>query len=122
MTLDYLDFEFSDDEDGRGSFDALASVAPAQWPAVLAEARRVLAWAHDTFPGGRGPADDGGEWDYALEGLREVPTPLALDFDEATGRLLEREGAAGQPRLTLSLTLSGSPAFCEAMREAFALG
>ncbi len=122
MRLDYLDFEFSDDDEGHGSFDALASVAPAQWPAALAEARRVLAWAHDAFPGTRGPAEDGGEWDYALEGLREVPTPLALDFDEASGRLLEREGAAGQPRLTLSLTLTGSPTFCEAMRDSFGLG
>lgn len=119
MALHYLDFEFSDDGEGHGSFDALASVAPAQWPALLAEAARVLAWAHEAFPGGRGAPEDGGEWDYELQGLREVPTPIELDFDEGAGGLREREGPPGQPRLTLGLTITGSAAFCDALREAF---
>jgi len=97
-------------------------VAPAQWPALLAEAGRVLAWAHAQFPGAHGAPEDGGEWDYELQGLREVPIPLDLDFDEATGRLAAREGAPGQPRMTLGLTLTGSAAFCEALREAFGAG
>ena len=54
MTLDYLDFDYSDDGDGQGSFDALASVAPAQVAAVHAEIETVLAWAHAQFPGGPG--------------------------------------------------------------------
>ncbi len=119
MRLDYLDFEFSEDGDGHGCLDALASVAPAQWPALLAEAGRVLAWAHANFPGARAAPEDGGEWDYALQAVREVPTPLDLGFDEATGRITGQDGAPGQPGLTLGLTLTGSAAFCEALREAF---
>ena len=43
--LDYLDFEYSEDEHGQGTFDAMASVLPAHVPALHAELTRVLAWA-----------------------------------------------------------------------------
>ncbi len=121
MTLDYLDFDYTEDEDGHGSFDAMAGVAPAQWPALLAEVQQVLAWAHREFPGARGALEDGGQWDCELQGVCEVPTPLDLRFDEGTGQVKESQGTPGQPRLTLSLTLSGTPAFCAALREAFAI-
>lgn len=121
MHLDFLDFEFSDDGAGRGSLDALASVSPAQWPRLLAEVERVLAWAHAQFPGLRGAVEDGAEWDFELQGLREVPTPLEIGYDEGSGRLRIAEGQAGEPRLTLAITLCGSNAFCEALREAFGL-
>lgn len=120
--LTFLDFDFSDDDDGHGSFDAMAAVSPAQWPALEAEVRRVLAWAHREFPGARGALEDGGQWDCELQGVRETPTPLRLRYDDATGQLRADEGTPGQPRITLSLTLSGTPAFCEALREAFAIG
>ncbi len=121
MTLDYLDFDYTEDEDGHGSFDAMAGVAPAQWPALLAEVQQVLAWAHCEFPGARGALEEGGQWDFELQGVREVPTPLDLRFDEGTGQVKASQGTPGQPRLTLSLTLSGTPAFCAALREAFAI-
>ncbi len=121
MTLDYLDFDYSEDGQGNGSFDAIAAVSPAQWPALQAEVRRVLAWAHAEFPGERGAPEDGGQWDCELQGLREVPTPLEIRFDEASGELRMAEGQPGQPRLTLGLTLTGPPGFCEALRQAFAL-
>ncbi len=121
MRLNYLDFDYTEDDDGHGSFDAMAAVPPAQWPALLAEVQQVLAWALGEFPGGRGPLEEGGQWDCELQGLREVPTPLALRADDATGQVRVTEGAPGQPRLTLSLTLSGTPAFCDALREAFAI-
>ncbi len=121
MTLDYLDFDYTEDEDGHGSLDAMAAVAPAQWPALLAEVQRVLAWAHREFPGARGALEEGGQWDFELQGVREVPTPLDLRFDEGTGQVKASQGTPGQPRLTLSLTLSGTPAFCAALREAFAI-
>ena len=69
----------------------------------------------------RAPLDDGGDWDFELQGVQEVPSPVAIDYDEAAGRLELRPGAPGAPRTTLSLTLSGTPAFCEAFRRAFAL-
>lgn len=122
LRLNFLEFDYSDDDDGHGSFDAMAAVSPAQWPALVAEVERVLAWAQREFPGTRGALEDGGQWDCELQGVRETPTPLDLRYDEATGRLRASEGAPGQPRITLSLTVSGTPAFCDALREAFAIG
>ena len=34
MDLNYLDFDYSEDADGVGTFDAMASVAPAQIAAL----------------------------------------------------------------------------------------
>jgi hypothetical protein len=122
VDLLYLDFESSEDADGHGSFDAMAAAAPAQLPALQAEVLRVLDWAHRSFPGSRGPLDEGGEWDYELQGVQEVATALEVRHDEAAGRLQMQAGAAGVPRTTLSLTLSGTPAFCAAFRDAFGIG
>lgn len=121
MTLSFLDFDYSEDDDGNGTFDAMAAVSPAQWPALQDEVHRVLAWVHREFPGLRGPLEDGGQWDYELQGLREVPSPVELQFDETNGQLKVAEGAPGQPRMTLAFTLTGTPAFCAALREAFGI-
>jgi hypothetical protein len=67
----YLDFEFTEDEHGHGSFDAMAAAAPVQ-----------------LRPGA---------------GLQLRP------------------GATGEPRVTLSVTLTGTPMFCDGLRKAFAL-
>ena len=121
MTLDYLDFDYGEDGQGHGSFDAMASAAPAQWPALQAEVLRVLDWAHRDFPGERGAVDEGGDWDYELQGVQEVATTLDLGYDPGAGRLLLQPGASGEPRITLSLTLVGTPQFCAALRSAFGL-
>lgn len=121
MTLDYLDFDFSEDPDGHGSFDAMASAAPAQLAALQAEVLRVLDWAHRDFAGQRGPLDDGGDWDYELQGVQEIATPLEVRYDPAAVRLQLEPGATGAPRVTLSLTLSGTPQFCAAFRDAFGI-
>ena len=118
MSLQYLDFESSGDAEGRGSFDAMASVAPAQFGALQAEVLRVLGWAERSF----GPAaalDEGGEWDYELQGTRETSTPLRVQY--GAGGLELHDAAPAAPRITLSLTLSGTPVFCEALRSAFAI-
>lgn len=121
MELHYLDFDSSgDDDQGQGSFEAMAGAAPHQWPALEAEVRQVLDWAHAAF----GPAaaiEDGGEWDYALHGVREVATPLQVHYRAGADRLALEPGAADPPRVTLTLTLTGTPAFCAALREAFGL-
>lgn len=121
MTLNYLDFDYAEGDDGHGSFDAMAAVTPAQWPALQAEVQQVLAWAHREFPDARGALEDGGQWDFELQGVRETPTPLDLRYDEGTGTLQVADGKPGPPRITLSLTLSGTPAFCAALREAFTI-
>jgi hypothetical protein len=118
MQLHYLDFDFSDEDSGRGSFDAMASVAPLRLPALLAEIAAVLGWAGRAF-GRAGALQDEGEWDYDLQGIAEPDTPLDLAYDEATCEVSLTPAAAGQALTTLTLTLSGSPAFCEAFREAF---
>jgi VCBS repeat-containing protein len=122
MTLDYLDFDVSEEADGSGSFDALASVGPAQLSAVHAEIAAVLAWAHDAFAGQRGPLDDSGTWDFDLQSAQEWRLAETLSYDEASQRLTVRPGSAGAPRHTVSLSIVGSADFCEAFRAQFEIG
>jgi len=112
--LDYLLFDFSDEEGGAGSFDAMASVLPDRLPALAAEVEAVLRWAHREFGV---PSADEGDWDFELQATCEPDTPLHAAYEPASGRLsLSPDRDA---RTTLSLTLSGSPSFCEAFRQAF---
>jgi hypothetical protein len=118
MQLHYLDFDFSDEESGRGSFDAMASVLPSRLPALLTEIAAVLGWAGRAF-GRAGTLQDEGEWDYELQGIVEPDAPLEVVYDEGRGEVLLTPAAAGPALITVTLTLSGSPGFCEAFREAF---
>ncbi|MDM0014328.1 hypothetical protein QTH87_17950 [Variovorax sp. J22P168] len=122
MTLDYLDFDYSEDTEGVGVFDAMASTGAAQAPAVQAEVVQVLAWAHEHFGAPAGPVGDGGTWDFDLQGMQESTLPQVFGFDAETLRLHVEPGAPGAVRHTLSLSVSGTPAFCDAFREAFELG
>ena len=121
MDLNYLDFDYSEDADGVGTFDAMASVAPAQIAALHAEISAVLTWAHQHWPDACGPSEDGGIWHYDLQGVREVSTPLLLDFDETSGQLRTATGNPAAPRTTVTLTISGSADFCAALRDAVGL-
>lgn len=62
-TLHYLIFDASDDGEGTGTWEAMASVRAADLPAVLAEVQQVLTWAETHNPGPRGALDEGGAWD-----------------------------------------------------------
>ena len=104
MTLHYLDFDYSEDEDGNGCFDALADTPAERHPAVLAEVKLVLDWAQAAFAGQHGALDEGGSWDHDLQVL---PNPASA--------------AVGPGRCSVSLSLSGTPAFCAALRERFRL-
>ena len=119
MNLDYLDFDYSEDADGHGTFDAMASVPPAQVHRLQADIAAVLQWAHRQFPDACGPEEDGGEWQYDLQGTQETRTPLSVQFDVSNGRLETTAGTAQPPLTTLSLSLSGTPRFCDALRAAF---
>lgn len=119
MTLSYLDFDYSEDTEDVGVFDAMASTGPQQVAAVHAEIVVVLGWAHENFPGRRGPVGEGGDWDYDLQGMQEASAPEAIEFDEHTRRLQVRTGPAGTPRHTVTLTVSGTPEFCAAFRLRF---
>ncbi|MDB5956897.1 hypothetical protein [Ramlibacter sp.] len=117
--LSYLEFDHSDDEEGHGSFDAMAAVDEPRLPALQAEIARVLAWAHALF-GAPAHLDEGGEWDCHLDGVRELSTPLAVRYDEAGATIELRDAGTGSPRVTLTLTLTGTAAFCAAFSAAFA--
>lgn len=120
MSLSFLDFEFSEDAEGQGTFDAMASAEPARLAALEAEVVRVLQWAHAEF-GAPAPLDDGGAWDCELQGVQEVATALDVRFDAAARRLRMQPRDAAPPRTTLTLTLTGTPAFCDAFRAEFAI-
>jgi hypothetical protein len=116
--LSFLDFDFSEDADGQGTFDAMASAEPGRLAALEAEIVQVLQWAHLEF-GAPAPLEDGGAWDYALQGVQEIATALDLSVDTAAGRLQWQPRDPAPPRITFTLTLTGTPAFCEAFRAAF---
>jgi hypothetical protein len=121
MTLDYLDFDYSEDAHGHGSFEAMASVPAARLPALQAEIASVLDWAFANFPGQRAPLEEGGEWDYLLEGQQEWSAPDSMTYDEQSRRFSSRLGPAGPTRHTVTLALSGSPQFCAALQQNFGL-
>jgi len=115
MQLDYLDFDHSEDDEGTATWDALASVAAERLPALASEVEQLLRWAHRTFAGRSGPIEDGGDWDFDLQAQQGDGQPLAVGYDEASGRL--QLSAPPGERITLSLTLSASAAFSEALRS-----
>jgi hypothetical protein len=120
MTLRYLDFDDSGDADGHDSFDAMAAVGPDQLAQLEAEVVRVLDWAEREF-GPASPLDEGGEWDYELQGVREFATPLQVRYVPAAARLDVHDEGQGTTRVTLTLTISGAAPFCAAFRRAFAV-
>ena len=122
MTLSYLDFDYSEDAEGIGTLEAVASTWPEQVPAVQAEMAQVLDWACRAFAGRRAPVDEGGDWDYDLHGMQEFTAPEAINYDEATRWFAVRLGPAGKPRHTVTLAISGTAEFCEAFRQHFGLG
>ena len=67
MQLQFLVFDASDDGQGQGSWEAMASVRAERLPQVLAEVQAVLQEAERSAPGPRGPLDDGGAWDAELQ-------------------------------------------------------
>jgi len=119
--LRWLDFEFSDDGEGTGTFDALASVRPADRDALGADIARVLDWAH-RFGGPRGPVGEGGEWDYDLQRVESAATDATPHYDTSVRRVVWSGGGddeGGGTRVTVAFTLSGTAAFCDALRAAF---
>lgn len=121
MSLQYLDFDYSEDAHGLGSFEAMASVPAVRLPALQAEIVQVLDWAHAAFAGRRAPMEEAGEWDFQLEGQQEWSLSEVLHYDEAVRCLGSRPGLVGAPRHTVVLTIIGTAGFCAALRERFDL-
>ena len=119
MTLDYLDFDYSEDEEGTGTWDAMASVKAERVPALAAEIAQLLRWARQQFPGQQGAVDDGFDWDYDLQAQDDDGEPLTVRFDQSSSELQLQASATG--RTNVNLSLSGSARFGDALREAFEL-
>lgn len=95
LPLHYLSFEASDDGDGTGTWDAMASVRPEHTAAVEAEIKAVLDWTHRHLGVAPAPLDEGGLWDTHHARWQE-------------------EG-----RITHTLTLTGPLALGDALAQAF---
>lgn len=121
MTLNYLDFDYCEDEQGWGTFDAVASTLAPQVAAVQAEIAQVLDWAHTAFPNSRAPLDEGGEWDFNLQGQQEWSAHEVLHYHPQTHQFSSHLNPAGPARHTVTLSLSGSAQFCDALRQQFGL-
>ncbi|MCB2017590.1 MAG: hypothetical protein KDF54_08805 [Hydrogenophaga sp.] len=67
MHLQYLIFDASDDGEGTGSWEAMASVRASDLPVLRAEAAHVIQVAKRQAPGPQGPLDKGGVWDADLQ-------------------------------------------------------
>lgn len=63
MSLSYLVFDASDDGEGLGTWEAVASVRQADQARLWAEVQQLVAEAEAQAPGPKGPLDEGGVWD-----------------------------------------------------------
>lgn len=98
MQLNYLIFDASDDGEGTGSWEAMASVQTQDLQALVSEAQAVLALAEGFAPGPRGPLDDGGIWDADEQVTRDgewTTLTLTLTGPWAWGETLMREIETG---------------------------
>ena len=77
MTLAYLDFDYNEDAQGHGCWDAMACVATQRLPAVLQEVTTVLSWAQAQAGLVRGAWEEGGDWDAVLQVQTEDGQPDA---------------------------------------------
>lgn len=119
MTLHFLDFDYSEDEEGTATWDAVASVPTDRLPELLEEITALLDWAHTEFGALRGPVETGGLWDYDLQCERDGLPLLALGFDIHERQIHPRPQSQPQAWVTLTLTLSGGPAFAAAFVDRF---
>lgn len=98
MALDYLEFDYSEDEEGTGTWDAMASVKAERVPELAGEIEALLRWASQKFAGRQGALEDGNDWDYDLQAQDDDGEPLSARFDRAAGRLELQASATAAPR------------------------
>lgn len=120
VTLDYLDFDYSEDEEGTSTWDALASVSLQRLPALVSEVEALLRWALQDFSGRQGAQEEGGDWDFDLQASNDQGLALPLHWEPRPVHL--HVSAAPQGHTTLALSLSGNAAFAQALRQHFDLG
>lgn len=116
MDLQFLEFDCSEDGEGVVCWDALAQPAARHTPALLHEVTLLLAWAHRFGPHAPGPLEDGADWDFDLHiHANKASIPAHWNSDKATLKLSRTPSA--DEEVTLSLSISGTPAFAHAFRK-----
>ncbi|WP_312307377.1 hypothetical protein, partial [Pulveribacter sp.] len=121
MALHFLDFDYSEAEDGVATWDAIASVPEARRQELAQEVHSILAWAWTEFGALHGPHEEGGLWQYDLQCERRGQPLQELRYDGACGELVPALQAGSDGRVTLTLSISGLPAFAEAFAAHFGL-
>jgi hypothetical protein len=122
MDLQYLEFDCSEDTEGVVCWDALAQPAASHTAALLREVTQLLSWASRFSPQGPGPLDEGSDWDFDLQVHLHKPhsqhsthAQAHWQAEQHTLNILPAPGT--EDRVELSLSLSGTPAFAQALRE-----
>lgn len=118
--LDYLIFDYSEDEEGSASWDAMATVSSQRWPALKAEVLQVLDWAQQQFPQQRGALDEGASWDFDLT-LRTSAGEDLHPVAQGTPFTMQHAALPAGEMLTLTLTLTGRSAFADALFHTYEL-
>ena len=116
MTLEFLEFDCSEDSEGVVCWDALAQPAARHTPALLHEVTQLLAWAHRFGPQAPGPIEDGADWDFDLH-IHCGNAPITAHWNSADQTLALSPNPSTNDEITLSLSISGTPAFAQAFRE-----
>lgn len=121
MRLHFLDFDYSEDDEGTATWDAVACVPAERLPELEAEITSVLAWADEEFHTRRGPVELDGLWDYDLQCERAGAPLMALSYWPDGRPMLPPLQLKPGEQVTLTLSLSGAPAFAQAFTEYFDL-
>lgn len=130
--LHFLDFDFQwlDEPPGGASCDAIALVAAARAPELIAEVEAVLAWAADSFPGSYAPLEEGGTWtcDVAWQvmnrsdaNVRAGSAHIDLPARSEAVRLSGLPALGSADEIELTFTLAGDAHFAAALQERFGL-
>lgn len=121
QTLDYLIFDYSEDDEGNATWDAMATLPAGKFAPLLEEVQHVLDWAQRHFAQARGPLDEGFLWDYDLSLRASSGQDMAVAVQWSPVALQFAAPASPQALLTLTLTLTGRADFAAAFSEAFEL-
>jgi hypothetical protein len=116
MDLQFLEFDCSEDSEGVVCWDALAQPAARHTPALLHEVTQLLTWAHRFGPQAPGPLEDGADWDFDLH-IRSGNALLQAHWNSANQTLALSPAPKDHDEITLSLSISGTPAFAQAFRD-----
>lgn len=116
--LDYLIFDYSEDDEGTATWDAMATVRAERLPALQKEVLEVLSWAEQQFPQQQGALDEGASWDYELSARTASQGEIRMEADLGVPTL--RHPPLGDEQLlTVTLTLTGRSAFADAFARSF---